>query len=223
MAGPRRWSQRLLLVANLAAANAVAAVWLVAFVRPALIGQENAPDEARAVRLPLDTPVAWLGLLGSVALLLANFAWLVRRGDGKPIDNWVISETPQGGVRVAREAIELALQKAGEAAPAVTRVRVKVDHRVPKRILVTAQYFIAEGQDHLAASQRLRHVLADRFAELVRLADGRRVEIELEFQGFLGKLSKRAAEPPPPSTLTEDDDPFTGPRYPADGDLGAGT
>jgi hypothetical protein len=69
---------------------------------------------------------------------------------------------------------------------------------VQKRILVTGQFQCAEGTNNLAASQRLRQAMLDRFGEMVRPIDGARVEIDLEFQGFAGKLGKKGAEVPPP-------------------------
>ena len=204
----------MLLIVDLVVANGVAAVWIATFVQPATLGEAPAEETRRVAHVPLDTTMSWLTFLAAVALLLWNFAWLVRRREGPPPSNWVISETGSGPVRVAREAIEAALRTAGEALPEITRVRVQVDHSAQKRILVTGQFHCAEGQDHLNASQRLRRAMLDRFGELVRLGDGRRAEFELEFQGFFGKVDKRAGAVPPP----EDATPFTGPQYPIDDD-----
>lgn len=214
MASRTRVSERLLLIVDLAVANGVAAIWVVTFLQPGALGDRAAAsaEPGRAARVPLDTPAAWLSFLGAVALLLWNFSWLVRRREKVPPSNWILSETGSGPVRVAREAIETGLRLAGEALPEITRVRVQVDNRTPKRILVTGQFHCAEGQNHLHASQRLRQAMRDRFAELVRLGDGTRAEFEFEFQGFLGKLDKRAGEVPP----AEDPQPFTGPQYPID-------
>jgi hypothetical protein len=221
MASPRhRVSSRLLLVVNLAVANATAAVVLVAFSRPNLIGLDaGAPaDPARRLLvLPLDTGLGWGLFLGGIALLLWNFAWLVRQKERLPPGNWVVSDTPSGPVRVAREALEVGLRLAGEALPEVSRLRVQVDTSAQKRILVTGQFQCAEGTSNLAASQRLRQAMADRFGEMVRPVDGGRVEFDLEFQGFAGKLGKKVAELPPPEPP-----PFTGPKYPIDDDTGLG-
>lgn len=217
-----RVSNRLLLVANLAFANAAAAAAVVGFLRPGFLGLEPgaaaAVTSGRVLLLPLDTGVAWGILLGGVVLLLWNFAWLVRRPERLPPGNWVVSDTPSGPVRVAREAIEVGLRQAGEALPEITRLRVQVDTRTQKRIQVTCQFQCAEGTSNLAASQRLRQTMADRFGELVRPADGSRFEFDLEFQGFAGKLGKKAGEVPPPN----DPAPFTGPKYPIDDDQSLG-
>ena len=114
----------------------------------------------------------------------------------------------------AREALENGLRTAGEALPEITRLRVQVDTRAPKRLLVVVMFQCAEGTNNLAASQRLRQALVDRFGEMVRPLDGGHPEFDLEFQGFAGKLGKKAAEIPPP----EDPAPFTGPKYPIDDD-----
>lgn len=216
----QRVAGRLLLVCNLAAANGAAALVVLGFVRPASIGLDAGPAAAGERRLliaPLDTWQAWLLFLCSIALVVGNFAWLVRRRDRAQPADWVLSATPSGPVRVAREALETGLQKAGETLPEITRLRVEVDTRNQKRVLVTAWFQCAEGTSNLAASQRLRQVLAERFAAMVRLADAGRVEFEFEFQGFAGKLGKKAEVPPPPEEA-----PFTGPRYPIDDDGSGG-
>lgn len=222
MNAPRhRLADRLLLVTNLVVANVAAGCYVVLFVQPGvLVGGEAGPfatvlGMGRVAVLPLATPLAWLLLLLGVGLLVWNFAWLVRRREAAPPTNWVISDTPSGPVRIAREALENGLRQAGEALPEVTRVRVQIDTRVQKRILVTGQFHCAEGTNNLAASQRLRSAMIDRLAELVRPIDGARIEFDLEFQGFAGKLGKKGAEVPPPEPP-----PFTGPKYPIDDDSG---
>lgn len=216
MAAPRhRMTSRLLLVTNLAVASAAAAAWVLAFLRPGFVGIDFGPASStfgRVVVLPLNTGLAWGLFLGGITLLLCNFAWLIRRRERLPPVNWVTSDTPSGPVRVAREALETGLRVAGEALPEITRLRIQVDTSAPKRILVTGQFQCAEGTSNLPASQRLRQAMMERFSEMVRPADGGRVEFDLEFQGFAGKLGKKAGELPPPP----DQDPFTGPRYPID-------
>jgi hypothetical protein len=221
-----RLADRLLLVTNLVVANGAAAVFVVLFVQPGSLGlgavvPGSAADvPSRAALLPLDTALAWALLAVSIVVLLWNFAWLVRRREQAPPSNWVISDTPSGPVRVAREALESGLQKAGEALVEITRVRVQVDTRTPKRIGITIQFQAAEGSNNLAASQRLRQAVGDRFAEMVRLTADHQAEFELEFQGFAGKLGKKGLEVPPPVEPA----PFTGPKYPIDDDttLGGG-
>lgn len=219
----RTVQNRLLLVANLVVGNGAAAVAVITFLRPSFVGLDTTPLASvlneRVVIVPLETGVSWGVFLGGIVLLLWNFAWLVRRPERQVPVNWVTSDTPSGPVRVAREALEVGLRQAGEALPEVTRLRVQVDTRVQKRILVTGQFQCAEGTSNLAASQRLRQAMLDRFGDLVRPIDGARVEIDLEFQGFAGKLGKKGAELPPP----DDGAPFTGPKYPIDDDTLGGT
>jgi len=215
-----RVTDRLLLVTNLVVANAAAAWFVLVFVQPDLLGIGAAAlaaggvGDQRVAVVPLDRPAAWFVLGLGIALLLWNFAWLVRRREQPMPTNWVVSDTPSGPVRVAREALENGLRTAGEALPEITRLRVQVDTRTPKRLLVVAMFQCAEGANNLAASQRLRQALVDRFGEMVRPLDGGQPEFDLEFQGFAGKLGKKAAEIPPP----EDPAPFTGPKYPIDDD-----
>ncbi|MCC7395455.1 MAG: hypothetical protein IT455_00145 [Planctomycetes bacterium] len=220
----QRLADRLLLVANLVAANAAAAWFVVVFTQPGIFtGGADGPfatlaaelsSKGRVALLPLEPLAAWLTLLAAVGLLVWNFAWLVRRREVRPPSNWIISDTPSGPVRIAREAIEVGLQKAGEALPEVTRLRVQVDTSAAKRILVTGQFQCAEGTNNLTASQRLRQAMMDRFGEMVRPTDGARVEYDMEFQGFAGKLGKKGADVP----MAVEPPPFTGPQYPIDDD-----
>ena len=215
---PSRVGTRLLLLANLVVGTLSAAAIVVAFVRPAVFGLELIPGlDLRTVQLPLATPVSWGLFLGAVVLLLCNFAWLVRRSPGPGPLTHIVSESASGQVKVAREALESGLRNAGEALPEITRLRVQVDCAQPRRIVVMSVFQCAEGASNLNASQRLRQVLRERFTDMVQLADGNRVEFELEFQGFFGKLAKKgdksaAFEPEPP--------PITGPKYPIDDDEG---
>jgi hypothetical protein len=208
---------RLLLIANLAAATAAAGFWVVAFVRPVAFG-ELPPDAGRELRLPLSTTLAWVAFLLALLLLLCNFAWLVRRPPAPVPRTYVQSETPTGTVRVAREALEAGLRVAGESLPEITRLRVQVDCSQPKRIAVLGHFQCAEGTSNLNASQRLRAALRERFTEMVRLGDGARAEFELEFQGFAGKLAKKAGDAR--ASLEPEPPPFTGPQYPIEDDEG---
>ncbi|MFN3240388.1 MAG: hypothetical protein ACE37K_02620 [Planctomycetota bacterium] len=218
MAARRRFSERLLLVVNVAVANGVAALWIATFLQPRVLGNDLGPipSEHRMLLMPLQTPAAWIALFLAVGLLLWNFAYLVRRReDGLP-DHWILSESSTGPVRVAREAVEMGLRLAGEALPEVTRLRVQVHRPNQKRLRIVGQFTCAEGQDHLLGSQRLRQALELRFGELVRVTDGMRAEFELEFQGFAGKLAKNAPEVP--KATPAEPEPFRGPQYPIDED-----
>jgi hypothetical protein len=223
---PRRFTGRLLLVANLAAATLACATCAIVFLRPALVGSavgELAGALAgrdRIVVLDLGTGAAWCVFLAAVLLLLCNFAWLVRRAPAPSPRTYVVSETPTGTVRVAREALESGLRTAGEALPEITRLRIAVDCAQARRVLVRGFFQCAEGTSNLNASQRLRAALYDRFVEMVHVGEGVRADFELEFQGFAGKLDRKVAdarslEPEPP--------PFTGPKYPIDSDESGGS
>lgn len=218
----QRVAGRLLLVANLVAANIAAGLAVVGFLRPGVVGIDLGPAQAafgsRVLVAPLTTWQSWTVFLGGVVLLVCNFAWLLRRRERQQPVHWVVSETPSGPVRIAREALEAGLRHAGEALPEITRLRVEVDTRTPKRVLVTAWFQCAEGASNLPASQRLRQVMTERFGAMVQPADGTRVEFDLEFQGFAGKLGKKNVDLPAPP----EEPPFTGPRYPIDDDTGGG-
>ena len=206
---------------NLITANAAAAAFVMLFLQPTWLGVDVAPAAVsfseRVAVLPMGGPLAWSMVAGGCGLLLWNFAWLVRRREAPAPSNWVVSDTPSGPVRVAREALETSMRQAGEGLPEITRLRVQLDTRTPKRLLVTAQFQCAEGTNNLAASQRLRAAMLDRLGEMVRPTDGARAEVEIEFQGFAGRLGKKAGEVPPPEPA-----PFTGPKYPIDDDPGSG-
>jgi len=218
----QRVAGRLLLVANLVAANAAAVLAVIGFLRPGFVGIDVDAAQAfgsRVLIAPLTTWQAWLLFLGGIVLLVCNFAWLVRRRERQLPADWVVSETPSGPVRIAREALEAGLRQAGDALPEITRLRVEVDTRTQKRVLVTAWFQCAEGASNLPASQRLRQTMSERFGAMVQPADGTRVDFDLEFQGFAGKLGKKTVELLPPS----DEQPFTGPRYPIDDESPGGS
>lgn len=215
MAEARRWSGRLLLWANLLFANAAAATFAIGFVKPAALGLMPAAD-GNGLILPLDTPGERALLVATVLLLLLNGLWLLRRKPALPPWPHVLSLTPSGPVRVAREALEAGLRSAGESLPEITRLRVLIDTGYGKRIVVQAQFQCAEGVSNLTASQRLRTVLQDRFHAIVQLGDGARADFDLEFLGFAGKMPKKAGEVA--ANLEPEPQPFTGPRYPIEED-----
>ncbi|MGC6486594.1 MAG: hypothetical protein ACON4Z_03040 [Planctomycetota bacterium] len=217
----RRFSERLLLVVNVVVVNAVAALWVAAFLQPDVLGASAAVEAgARVLVVPLQTLSAWLALFAGAGLLLWNFAFLVRRRDDRAPSHWVVSDGPGGPVRVTREALEAGLRAAGEALPEITRLRVGLDLSNPKRLRVSCPFSCAEGRDHHAGSQRLRAALEQRFRELVRLSDGSKLELELEFQGFAGKAAKGARDVPAPAVEASADDSFRGPQYPIDDEEG---
>lgn len=212
-----RLGGRLLLGLNLLVANAAAVVVVIARVRPEAFAAEP-PAESR-LPLALDSAGAHAAIATAVTLLLLNGLWLLRRKPLPPPLQHVTSETPSGPVRIAREALEAGLRAAGEGLPEITRLRVAVDTSHPRRIGVHGQFQCAEGVSNLVASQRLRTALQERFHAIVQLPEGARVDFELEFLGFAGKLSKRAAEAPAPGPEPQ---PFTGPQYPIEDDDGPG-
>lgn len=218
---PRTVSGRLLGFANLAVANLAAAAVVLAFVRPGLVGLEPPPaltgiaDSARILLLPLSTGLAWLVFFGALVLLLLNFAWLVRRPPRVPPRTWVTSETSGGAVRITRDALEAGLRAAGESLQEITRLRVQVEPQAHKRVLVTGQFQCAEGVDNLQASERLRQALTARFFAMARPEAGIRVDFELEFQGFAGRLARKGDGAP---AFAPEPPPFTGPQYPIEED-----
>jgi hypothetical protein len=215
MADARRFSGRLLLWTNLLGANAAAVIAVVGYVDPAALGLVG-PAPGNAWSLPLETVAARSLFAAAVGLLILNLVWLLRRQPAAPPLQHVLSESPGGSVRIAREAIETGLRAAGEALPEITRLRVNVDPGNGRRIAVHSQFQCAEGVSNLAASQRLRQVLQDRFHAIVQLSEGARADFELEFLGFQGRLPKKASESA--ANLEPEPQPFLGPQYPIDDD-----
>ena len=60
MAAKRRWSERMLLVTNLAIANVVAGVWIATFLQPSVLGSADQSGTERALVMPLQTIVGLL-------------------------------------------------------------------------------------------------------------------------------------------------------------------
>lgn len=202
---------KLLLVANVLAANAAALAWAVGFAFPTLLGASaDELPEGGILILPLRTSTAWIVFLLALALLGFNVAHFLRRRTPNAA-RFVLSAGPGGTVRVSRDALEDGLRAAGEGLPEITRLRVAVlsDART---VRVRGQFQCAEGVSNLEASRLLRKALSERFAEMVQLTDGTGVEMEIEFVGFSGRLARKPAGPPPDPEETE----FTGPEYPID-------
>src|SRR5690606_729353 len=129
----------------------------------------------------------------AAALLVGDFLWIVYGGSPRMPTTHVQSETPEGPVKVSREALESGLRAAGEALDEISRLRVAIETVGPtgRRVVVKAQFQAPEGVSLQLANQRLRAALRRRFDELVRLADGGRLDLEIEFVGFQGRLAKK--------------------------------
>lgn len=206
--------RRFLLLVNLLAAVAAAVFVVGLFLAPDRFGTYD--DAAGTVSLRTrDNRVLELGALAAAALLLVDL-WFVIYGrrPRSPLRH-VVSEAPGGPVNVSRDALEAGLRAAGESLDEITRLRVGLEAGALKRITVRAHFMCPESVPLQEASRLLRQALAERFRELVRLPEGSKVDFEIEFVGFAGKLNRKAAaeapEPPPP-----DSSPFTGPQYPID-------
>lgn len=217
----RSFAGRALLAANVLAALAAAVFVVLAHVAP---GPMSVPAHAEpgVFRLAVRGDEAGLLLpICAVALLLADFLWVVYGSPGVSPVTHVTSETAAGPVRVSRDALEAGLRSAGEAVADVSRVRVGIEVAGPlgKRVVGRAQFFAPDGVSIPDVSQRLRRTLQKRFEEMVRLPDGHRLEWDVEFGGFQGKRSRRPGEDPVESDDEADPElPFTGPRYPIDED-----
>ena len=205
---------RTLSAAHVAFAVGAAILLVSVWAAPASLGEWDGATG----RLSLDTQHATglrlATLVGAGLLVLDVLYLLYGRRPRAPLRH-VVSEGEGGSVLVAREAIEVGLRAAGEALSAVSRVRISLQQAGLRRLVVHAQFHATEGAVIQTASTALRTALLRQFEALVHLAEGARVEFELEFLGFAGRPPKRGAtreEPAPP------DPPFTGPRYPIEED-----
>lgn len=205
---------RLLLAANILAANAAAFAWAVSFAFPRALGTlPPEGPESGVLILPMRTGTGWFVLLLALVLLGCNLGYLLRRRLGAPLQ-YVLSEAPGGTVRVSRDALETGLRGAGEALAEITRLRVSVESDGSKKVRVRGQFQCPEGIANLEASRLLRGALDQRFAEMVQLGKGTRVEMQIEFLGFAGKLTRKT----PAETPATDEPSFSGPKYPIDDD-----
>jgi hypothetical protein len=214
---------RGLVLVNVGAAVAAAAVVVLAWVSPGTLGTWDEEKGTLTVHLAERhgvRVVGWLGLL----LLLADLLYLFYgRAPRAPLRH-IVSETRDGTVLVTREALENSLRAAGEALPEVSRLRVALRQTGMRRLVVHAWFSAPETSSIALASQALRRTLRQRFETMVQMADGGRVDYELEFSGFSGRGPKR----PPDAAAPADEDSglsFTGPQYPIEDedDLGGKT
>lgn len=209
---------RTLNAAHVAFAVGAAALLVAVWAAPASFGEWD----GATLRLSLDpqhaTGLRVATLVGAGLLVLDVLYLLYGRRPRAPLRH-VVSEGEGGSVLVAREAIEVGLRAAGEALSAVSRVRVSLQQAGLRRLVVHAQFHATEGAVIETASTALRAALQRQFEALVRLAEGARVEFELEFLGFAGRPPKRGAKGEEPAPQ---DPPFTGPRYPIEEDEDAG-
>lgn len=208
---------RLLLFANLAVAIAACLGTLLVWAAPeALSAPPSEQSGAFRITVRGDGGIG-LFALGAALLLVLDVLWLAWGLSPRAPQVNVLSQTDGGPIRVSREALEAGLRAAGEALDDVSRLRVHVEapRRRSGRVGVRAVFQAREGAVLDRVSVELRTALRERFGQLVRLAPGGRLDVDLEFGGFLGR-ARGAAEAVP--IEPEEAPPFTGPRYPIEGE-----
>lgn len=208
----RKAGRRLLLAVDVISALSAATVVTAVYLWPGLAGTHDAETGMLSIRL--GGGAAMLFWAAFVLLVLHVLYYLYGRPPRAPLD-YVLSEEPGGPVRIAREAIETGLHKAGEAVAGISRVRVAILPAGIKRLRVRTIFQAPDGIDLTRVTKDLRNALEQRFAALVRLGEGWRVEFELLFSGFAGKLLRKPGAEPEPQP---EEAPFTGPKYPIDDD-----
>jgi hypothetical protein len=209
----RKVGRRLLLLADAGAGLVAAGVVVTGFLWPDLFGVHD--PETGELTFRLGAGARGLFWAAFVLLLWNALYWLYGRPPRAPLTH-VASEGPGGPVRIAREAIESGLHRAGEAVPGVSRLRIGLVPGGLKRVRIRAVFQAPDGVDLARVTRELREAIERRFAALVRLGDGWRADLEIEFAGFAGKLIRKAGAPAEPDAEAEP--PFTGPKYPIDDD-----
>ncbi|MEM7201848.1 MAG: hypothetical protein AAF628_16395 [Planctomycetota bacterium] len=205
----RSIGRNLLLLVNGLLGLVAAAVVVLVYVRPRLFGAVS--PEGRTVTLAVrDNAALELAVVISVLLLALDLLYLVYGRRPKAPLQFVPSQAAGGVIKVAREALEAGLRSAGESLDVVTRLRVTVEAERQRRVVVGAFFQAPDGVSIPDASQRLRTALAERFAAMVTPADGTKIDFDIEFVGFSGKLPR----PSPPPAEPEEPQAFTGPQYP---------
>ena len=222
----RRLAKRLVLALDVVAALAASVLFVLGFLAPSTVGVDlpgglSSPF-GNVLILSLVTSEAKLVFISALIVLTANVLYLLYARRLRSPLRHVTSEVQGGPVHVARDAIEAGLRNAGETLHEVARLRVLLANGGPKRVLARVQYQSPEGTSVHEATRLLRHALEQRFAEMVHLGEGSRVDWEIEFVGFV-PLGKAQKKPTPLVPLDRPDESFTGPRYPIDDEDPYGT
>jgi hypothetical protein len=210
---------RLLLVANVVVAVAAALAWLLLYLAPETFSvPAHAERGVFRVAVREETVADVLALL-ALGLLLGDFLWLLYGSTPKSPPQHILSEAPGGPVKISRDALEAGLRTAGEDLEEISRLRVAVQPvGKQRRIGLRAQFQAPDGVSIQAASEKLRRTLRTRFADLVHVSEGTRLDIDVEFLGFSGRPAKKPPAEPPAPTPAPEPESFTGPRYPIDDD-----
>lgn len=207
---------RVALVTTDVLAGVSAAGLAVAFyLAPGEFGAYD-PETGTVSLVLADSAAVEITFLIAVLLLAANLLYLVKgRRQARQLHH-VQSEADGGVVKVSREALEAGLRASGEAVGDVSRLRVAVGYGGPKRVVVHAHFHAPEGAPILQVAEALREVLRDRYAHMVRSAEGVKTEFDIEFVGFSGKRTRKL------EVVDAEPLPFTGPKYPIPEEGGAG-
>lgn len=205
-------SRRFLLLANVLAAVVASVVLLMVYLTPEVVGSYDDTTSRVAIRTRGNPGVELATIAAAVLLVFDVLVLFYWRRPRTPLRH-VSSEAPGGLVKVSRDALETGLRAAGESLDEVTRLRVAVEPGPAKRVVVRAHFMCPDGVSLQEASRLLRTALTERFRELVRLPEGGKVEFEIEFVGFAGKLARKPVEK---KEEPEEPSPFTGPKYPID-------
>ncbi|MEO0481437.1 MAG: hypothetical protein AAF196_18355 [Planctomycetota bacterium] len=219
----RRLGFRIVLILDVTVAVVAAAFLLAVYLAPGPMSQLR---DTRLQTLLLEYPdvyavgvhstATWNVLIVvGVVVLIGNLLWLVYGGSPPSPPSHLQSQTTSGVIKVARDAVETSLRAAGESVEGVSRLRVSIEPSGGvRRVAMRASFHCLEEADVGLIGGRLRAVLRRKFAELVRLPDGQRLDVALEFLGFAGRPPRQKAAPEEPKVEPKDDDSFRGPEYP---------
>lgn len=237
----RRFVFRIVLALDVAAALVASVFALVVYLAPWAMSRvgdaelrERLYQVGRIYAAEVDSGLAWpiVAVIAGI-LLLGNLLWLIYGGAPAHPPSHVVSDSEDGPIRVSRDVIESSLRQRGEQVGGVARLRVALEPSPgPRRVRVRVMFHCIDDADVGLVGGEIRSAIRLRFSELVHLPDGHRLDLGLEFHGFASRPSKRspsergsaekavgtATEPDGSPDPGDEQDPFTGPRYPVDED-----
>ena len=221
------------LIASLFVLAVYLAPWAMSRVGDAEL-RERLYQVGRIYANEVDSGLAW-PIVAAIAalLLLGNLLWLIYGGAPATPPSHIQSASKDGVIRISRDAVESALRQRGEQVEGVSRVRVALEPSPgPRRVRLRVSFHCIDDADVGLVGGEMRSAIRTRVVELVHLPEGHRLDLGLEFLGFVQKSSKRLASDAKASAGSEGEgsgggedsaredpvEPFTGPRYPVEDD-----
>ncbi len=201
--GRRRLVGRLLAALTWAYATGFALYVLgMAIIQP--VYWVEAPQGARVPALLLG-----MAVLALDAVWIVLFLREILQGEGS---QYLLSRTAEGTARISLRAVQASLLRRAREAEEVIGVKLVLRRPVENKLRVEVSYTTTEDRNAIKVSEALRKTLRERFGELVQPEDDFEVEYDVKVEGFVPGTAP-AGEPP---EREDEQEPFTGPRYPVD-------